>query len=203
MTTRARATVTGGGAPVERITIPGAEVPVGLDKLSPFAVPGQDLVLPGCFGVSHGSGLLGELIRHATESWAGHAFVYVGNGYIVESCPPVARISEANSYPDAIWNVHEQLTDDQRLKIIARAHALVGTSYDWPAYVGFALEMLKLETPNRLEPVFKHDSWRVCSALVTDCYGFADIDLTPAGGDPNLVSPADLYNRIAWQQERR
>ncbi len=25
---------------------------------------------PGNYGVSHGSGMVGELIRHATESWA-------------------------------------------------------------------------------------------------------------------------------------
>jgi len=194
--------VNNGPAPVERATIPNAEVPVGLAGLAAYTLPGRDPVLPGCFGVSHGSGLLGELIRHATESWAGHAFVYVGNGQIVEAVPPVARVAPAASHPDAIWNVHQQLTDKQRLDIVARAHALVGTPYDWPAYVGFALEILKLGTPSELDPVFKqHDPWRVCSALVADCYQYAGVPLN-AGGDPNLVSPADLYDLIARQQQR-
>ena len=149
--------------------------------------------------MSHGSGLVGELIRHATESWAGHAFVYIGNGQIVEGMPPVARIASADEHPDAVWNTQEPLTDEQRTKIIARAHALVGTPYDWPAYVGFALEVLKLGSEHELDPVFKQDPWRVCSALVADCYEYAGITIEGSLKEPNLVSPADLYNRIADQ----
>ena len=55
------------------------------------------------------------------------------------------------------------LTDPQRDAIVARAHALVGCPYDYPAYVGFALEVLKLRDGQELDPVFKEDHWRVCS----------------------------------------
>ena len=154
---------------------------------------------PGNYGVSHGSGMVGELIRHATESWAGHAFVYVGNGMIVEAAPPATRISPAGAHPDAVWNLGEPLTDVQRQAIVARAHALLGTPYDYPAYIGFALEVLKLRTAQQLAPEFVHDRWRVCSADVADEYGFAGIDLTAGLKCPNLVSPADLYDRIAKQ----
>jgi hypothetical protein len=177
-----------------------AEAPVALSELAPYPARGGASVPPGCYGVSHGSGLLSELVRHATDSWAGHAFVHVGNGQIVEATAPVARVAAADSHPDAVWNVHEPLTDTQRLLVVARAHALVGTRYDWPAHVGFALEILKLDTPDELDPVFRQGRWRVCSALVADCYAFAGISLD-TGGDPNLVSPADLYNRIAEQQQ--
>jgi len=146
--------------------------------------------------VSHGSGILGELIRHATESWAGHAFVYIGNGQIVEGTAPVAQIAAADSHPDAVWNSQEQLTDDQRTKIVARAHALIGAPYDYPAYVGFALEVLKLRSGTELDPVFREDRWRVCSALVADCYAYAGIQVEAGSKYPNLVSPADLYDRI-------
>jgi uncharacterized protein YycO len=156
-----------------------------------------DTILPGDYGVSHGSGITGELIRHATESWAGHAFVYVGDGQIVEGWPPQARVSSAHSHPDAVWNVREDLTDDQRTAIVARAHALIGIPYDYPAYVGFALEVLGLRTGKQLDPVFKQDHWRVCSALVADCYAFAGIHIEGSLQDSNLISPADLYNRIA------
>lgn len=47
------------------------------------------------------------------------------------------------------------------------------------------------------DPVFKLDHWRVCSALVADCYLYAKADLTEGLEYPNLVSPADLYNTIA------
>ncbi len=132
--------------------------------LAPYTAANGDIIQPGCYGVSHGSGITGELIRHATESWAGHAFVYIGNGQIVEGEPPVAKVSPADSHPDAVWNTHDPLTDPQRDSIVARAHALVGCPYDYAAYVGFALEVLKLANGTELDPVFKQDQWRACSA---------------------------------------
>jgi len=162
-----------------------------------FSIPAG--LQPGNYGVSHGSGIVGELIRYATESWAGHAFVYAGNGMIIEAAPPATRLAPAASHPDAVWNLAEQLTRTQRQAIVARAHALLGTPYDYPAYIGFALVLLKLTTGKELDPVFAHDRWRVCSADVADEYGFAGIDLTAGLPYPNLVSPADLYNRIARQ----
>lgn len=153
----------------------------------------------GNYGVSHGSGMVGELIRHATESWAGHAFVYIGNGMIIEAAPPATRLAPVGSHPDAVWNLNEPLTDTQRKAIVTRAHALLGTPYDYGAYIGFALEVLGLKTGKQLAPEFKRDHWRVCSADVADEYGFAGIDLTQGLGIPNLVSPANLYDRIARQ----
>lgn len=166
-------------------------------ELAPYKAGNGKTVRAGCYGVSHGSGILGELIRHATDSWAGHAFVYVGNGQIIEGTAPVARMASANSHPDAIWNADEVLTDEQRTKIVDRAHALIGVAYDYAAYIGFALEVLKLRKGAQLDPVFHDDHWRVCSALVADCYSFAGITIDSGLHDPNLVTPADLYNRIA------
>jgi hypothetical protein len=167
--------------------------------LAPYITANGDKVLPGCFGVSHGGGITGELIRHATESWAGHAFVYVGDGQIVEAAPPVARVSSAASHPDAVWSARFPLTDAQRARICARARALVGCPYDYPAYVGFALKVLKIRDGAELDSVFKADHWRVSSALVADCYAYAGIRLQVRLKDPNLISPADLYNIIARQ----
>jgi cell wall-associated NlpC family hydrolase len=177
------------------MTSPVIQIPV--TDLAPYKAANGDTVLVGCYGVSHGSGITGELIRHATESWAGHAFVYVGDGQIVQGEPPCARISPAASHPDAIWNAREQLTDAQREVIVARAHALIGCPYDYPAYIGFTLELLKLGSGTELDSVFREDSWRVCSALVADCYARAGIHLEAGLKYPNLISPADLYNRIA------
>src|SRR5215813_11867317 len=156
----------------------------------------------GNYGVSHGTGIVGELIRHATESWAGHAFIYVGDGMIVEAGAPVTRLAPASSHPDAIWNLHEPLTNAQRDAIVARARALLGTTYDYPSYIAFALEALGIRTGKQLDPVFRRDHWRVCSADVADCYAFAGIDLKTGLQNPNLVTPADLYDRIAAQAGR-
>lgn len=171
--------------------------PVTLAELTPYKARNGELVQAGCYGVSHGSGVAGELIRHATESWSGHAFLYIGNDRIVEGAAPVARVTSADDHPDAVWSIREPITDAQRLQVVARAHALVGCPYDWPALVGFALEVLNIKSGKQLDPMFAHDSYRVCSALVVDCFEHAEIDLSTAVKYPNLVSPADLYNRIA------
>ena len=70
-----------------------------------------------------------------------------------------------------------------------------------PAYVGFALEVLELRNGQDLDPVFREDHWRVCSALVADSYAYAGLNLEAGLKYPNLISPADLYNMIARRAE--
>lgn len=183
---------------------------------------------PGVFGVSHGGGMAGEIIRHATGSWAGHAFLYLGSGQLVEGAPPEARIRPAGTYDDAIWahRMWHRLgetggwTDvavrEAQAKVAARGHALVGCAYDWPAYVAFTLEVLKLRSRQQLDPVFAHDGYRVCSALVADAetFGGVALDFVPEDGPglesnpdakvvmpPNLVAPGmllGLAQRLDW-----
>jgi len=160
-----------------------------------------DKLVPGQFGVSHGSGLGGEIIRHATASWAGHAFIYVGSGMLVEAVSPATHIAPANIHDDAIWAYRMPITATQSGMAVARAHALVGRPYDWPAYIGFTLSILKLANGQQLDEVFAEDHWRVCSADIVDCYGYAEIPLnfvaakiTPAGNNINLISPANLLD---------
>jgi uncharacterized protein YycO len=121
--------------------------------------------------------------------------VYIGNQQIIETAILGVRISPVTTHPDAKWG-HESLSDTQRTAICDRAHALIGTPYDWPAYVGFSLEILKLRTGQQLDPVFRQDNWRVCSALVVDCYSYAGVTLFPNADYPNLITPDDLYRRI-------
>lgn len=172
-------------------------MPLTLADLGDYTSRDGHTIRPGCYGVSHGGGYPGHLIRTATQSWAGHAFVYVGNGMIIEGKPPIAVKTSADAHPDAVWNYRETLTDDQRLIIIAQADALIGIPYDWSAFVGFALEIMTHRSGDRLDELFKQDRYRVCSALVADCYLAAGIDIDPVAAVSNLVSPADLYNRIA------
>jgi hypothetical protein len=161
-------------------------------RTAPYTTASGDVVLPGCYGLSDGGSITGDLIRHATGARAGHAFIYLGNGYVVEAAPPAVRVSPAAAHPEAIWNVRCSLTAAQRQRICARALALVGRSYDYPAYTGFALRVLKLREDAELDPVFKADHWQVCSALVADCYAYAGIRLQPGLRDLSLTGPAGL-----------
>lgn len=146
--------------------------------------------------------MVGELIRHATASWAGHAFLYVGNGMIIEAAPPATRIAPVESHADAIWNLDEPgFSVATGVVICNRGHALLGTPYDYPAYIGFAMEILKIRNQQQLDPYFAHDRWRVCSADVADEYKFGGIDVSSGLKYPNLVSPADLLMRIVRQSQ--
>ncbi len=68
-------------------------------RLAPYTAASGEMVLPGCYGVSRGQGITGDLIRHATGPRPGHAFIYIGNGRIVEVAPPAVRIAPAADYP--------------------------------------------------------------------------------------------------------
>jgi len=159
---------------------------------APFIAASGDEVRPGSYGLTDGGSISGDLIRHATGARAGHAFVYIGHGQVVEAAPPAVRIAPAASHAGAIWNVRCPLTAAQRARICARALALVGRAYDYPAYTGFALRVLKLRDDTELDPVFKADHWQVCSALVADCYAYAGVRLQPGLRDLSLSGPAGL-----------
>jgi hypothetical protein len=164
------------------MTITAIPAPPARPRLAPYIAANGDTILPGCYGLSQGGEITGELIRHAT----GHAFIYIGNGQIVEAVPPAVRMAPAASRPDAVWQVHYPLTGAQRARICARARALVGGPYDYPAYTGFALKVLKISGEAELDPVFKADHWRVSAELVADCYAYAGIRLAL----PSLARPA-------------
>lgn len=176
-------------------------------------------VMPGTPGVTHGSGLIGELIRTATQSWAGHAVGYIGSGQIVEGTAPSTRIAPAASHDDTRWfyKMWDQIQAEGGLttaeilamqnRAVARYHALVGTPYDYPAYIGFGLEVTHLRNGTQLDPVFKADTWRICSADVVDAttyagytFDWSKIQMKP-GYDVNLISPAMLYDyavMLSW-----
>lgn len=182
---------------------------------------------PGVFGVSHGGGEAGEIIRDATGSWAGHAFLYLGGGQIVQGQPPRAGTASADSHSDAIWawRMWDQLkaadgwTSEQvaaaQARVTARGRALIGTSYDFPAYLAFAAEVLHLRTAGQLAGWFAADRNRVCSALVDDAvtFGGVSLEFVPEDGPgltadpgtkvampPNLVAPGMLLG-LAQRRE--
>lgn len=181
---------------------------------------------PGTYGVSHGGGIAGALIRSATGSWAGHAFLYLGNGVIVSGEPPKAVQKPADSYGDAIWawRMWDQIqasgwSADQvagaQAAVVRRGRELIGDPYDFAAYAGFAAEVLHLRTEAQLEPDFSRDTWRECSALVADAltFGGVPLDFVPSDGPglvragsvkvkmpPNLVAPGMLLG-LAQRKE--
>lgn len=159
-------------------------------------------LVPGVFGLSRGGGLPGELIRRATESEYGHAFLYLGQGLLVQGQPQVAALANAAVHSDAewAWRMWDQLkaehgwTNTQvaiaQAKVVNRGRALVGTPYDWAAYAAFASEVLHLAHGGLIAPFFEHDPHRVCSGLVADALtaGSVPLAFVPSDGAPGLVT---------------
>ena len=161
---------------------------------------------PGTFGVSHGGGVPGIIIRTATQSEAGHAFLYLGQDVLVQGQPKVAAVAPADSHSDAIWahRMWDQLQAElgwsntqvaiAQANVVKRGRELIGTPYDFGAYLGFELEVLHLRNEQQLSPDYQHDNYRVCSALVADALraGGVPLDFVPSDG-PGLVKAPSTH----------
>jgi len=154
---------------------------------------------PGDYGVVHTNGFFGKLIRLGTLSRWNHAFVYIGNGQIVEANPSGVAISPVDKYPAyyVAWNQHEKLNEEQRMQIVAHAKSMVGVSYGFVDIANLAFRILGLKVIANTK-IFKTASKRygvICSELVAECYGAAGIDF----GSPISVTPGDLAYRLVYQ----
>ena len=161
--------------------------------------------LVGDFGlVSHTPGnwldhVAGDLIRFGTNSPYMHAFVYVGNGQIVEAVRHV-QVAPVSNYTDITWSTGRLGPDDtpsalQRQAIAKAAMSFVGESYNALDIIAIALAQV------RMGKLVNGDEWwvrrlsddhmQICSQLVVNAYRMAGLDILP-GMLSGLVSPGDL-----------
>ena len=177
-------------------------------------------ILPATWGASHGTFPYGPLIRRAQvsmstssrfpagdrqASWAGHCFIHVGSRdfgrglepAIVQAEWPKVILSPARFHPDAIWAVHQPLTDEQRTTGVNAALKMVGQHYDALAYAWFLAKVAKVALTNDLNPLFA-DTARIgpiCSGTVVREQLAMGVDIGPlktaATQDPDFVCPAD------------
>jgi hypothetical protein len=154
---------------------------------------------PGDFGVVKTYGLIGRLIRLGTSSRWNHAFIYVGDGLIVEANPTGVAISPANKYTNIAWNHHEELTTAQRNIIVEAARKEVGKPYAFVdiAVIFFRIIGLRFIRPNVFWKKLALQNGWFCSELASHCYRVAGIDLLNKKDD--LVTPGDLAERLVYQ----
>jgi hypothetical protein len=161
--------------------------------------------LLGDFGLVHsaGKGWLGtaaeKLIEFGTDSRYCHAFVYVGDGRIVEAIRHVT-ISPVTEYSDITWSTGrlgplQTPTALQRQQIAATAMSYVGEKYNALDIVAIALAQVRTgRTVDGDEWWVKRlsdDHMQICSQLVVNAYRASGLDLFP-GRLSGLVSPGDL-----------
>lgn len=151
--------------------------------------------LPGTFGICHGAGWAAGVIRHATESWAGHAVMYVGDGKVVQAEYPKVQLADAPR-SNVIWANGQLLSPDARAAITAKAHSLIGDAYDLWAYPILIAGIFYAGITKDAAPLFLSDKFLDCSAVVTACDAAAGIDLFP-GTSVHFVTPAMLFDLAA------
>ena len=95
----------------------------------------------GDYGVIRSAGLFARLIQVGTLSRWNHAFIYVGNGLIVEANPKGVQLSPVSKYDLIAWNQHEDLTNRERLIIVNFALDQVGQPYNFIVIGNIALRM--------------------------------------------------------------
>jgi cell wall-associated NlpC family hydrolase len=160
--------------------------------------------MPGDFALTRISGLTGAFIN-AGQCLVGdgapvqHAYVYVGNGYIVQAMPGGAemiRLEDANE--PVVWS-SLPLTAAQRMWISEHAIALVGTPYSFLDYASVALAHYRIR-PRWVREFVADSGHLICSQLVDEAYRRAGIELFSDGRLPGDVTPGDLWRLLSTKR---
>jgi cell wall-associated NlpC family hydrolase len=157
--------------------------------------------LPGDFGLTRIAGVTGKLVSVGQRavgsgSYFTHAFVYVGNGHIIEAEPGGARLSTlAHALEGGKHAVYSdlELTGAQRRDIVSAALSLKGTPYSFLDYL--AIGEARILRTKHLEHFVADSGHMICSQLVDESYRRAGIDLFP-GRLTGDVAPGDLARLI-------
>ncbi|MBT2412667.1 hypothetical protein J7I94_19225 [Streptomyces sp. ISL-12] len=157
---------------------------------------------PGDFALTKIRGITGAFVS-AGQALVGdaapvhHAYVYVGNGYIVQAEPGGAkkiRLDEASE--PVIWSTGRfDLTAAQRMRICYEARSLVGTPYSFLDYASIALAHYRIR-PRWVRDYVADSGHMICSQLVDEVYLRAGEHLFTDGRLPGDVTPGDLYRLL-------
>jgi len=161
--------------------------------------------LPGDFAVVRMDGHVGRLIR--LGQWLNgdgfadfeHAFVYVGDGELVEAQPGGAELLPITVYDGrpTRWSTgRTALTDEQRSAVVAAARGYIGVPYSVADYFALAAHRFHLPIGPLIKGYVASTKHMICSQLVDQCYRDAGVQLFADGRWPGYVTPADLANLL-------
>ncbi len=159
---------------------------------------------PGDFAVVSMGGQGGMLISameeiaydHSTH-WD-HAFIYVGDGMIVQAEPSGAQEVPLGTYQYMIWSsgiLFPSMT--QRIAIVAAAEKCAADKipYSYLDYAAIAAHRFHLPVPG-LKDYIASTGHEICSQLVDQCWLDGTYHLFTDGRWPGFVSPYDLGQRL-------
>lgn len=148
----------------------------------------------GSIGLTQIHGEVGRLIR--LGQWLNgdgfadyeHAFVYVGNGRIVEAEPGGARLAPLR-YDRIDWIACPEQYGDA---VADAACELVGTPYSFADYAALAARRLHIPVPG-LREYIADSGHMVCSQLCDEAAQRGGWHLFDDGRWPGYCTPGDLY----------
>lgn len=169
----------------------------------------------GDIGLVRIEGYVGQLIRFG--QWLNadgfknysHAFVYVGDGKIIEAMPGGALLSPLSRYDDqtVLW----LRCPDQCGAAVAEAarsfgpqrdesgHLIKrGVPYSWTDYGALALHRFHIPTPH-LKKFIARSKSMICSQLADRAARLGGWKIFDDGRDPGDVTPADLAREALRQ----
>lgn len=133
-------------------------------------------------------------IASITKSNWGHAFLYIGDGKILESNSHGVVINPLSHYFNTKYDVglfrlKEELSTEQIEKLIKKARKLLGIKYGYLQLLWFLILRIfgKSEDPDWSLDV---DKGMVCSELIATAYEFVDVKFKNL--PPHQIEPADL-----------
>lgn len=162
--------------------------------------------MPGDFALTKISGLVGAVVS-AGQTLVGdaapvqHAYVYVGNGEIVQAMPGGAELIRLEDAAEpVVWSTARvPLTAWQRMKICSAARGLVGTPYSFLDYASIALAHYRIR-PAWVRDFVASTEHLICSQLVDEAYLRAGVHLFDDGRLPGDVTPGDLWRRLSTER---
>ncbi|HTI77440.1 MAG TPA: hypothetical protein VL634_20745, partial [Mycobacterium sp.] len=150
----------------------------------------------GDIGCTQIQGDVGRLIRFGQwlngDGFADfeHAFVYLGNGQIIEAEPGGAREAELDEY-DSRTIVWLRCPDQYRQAVTESAEALEGKPYSFLDYLALAAHRFHLPIPG-LRHYIDSTGHLICSQLADRAAELGGWVLFADGRWPGYVTPADL-----------
>jgi uncharacterized protein YycO len=151
---------------------------------------------PGNYVCVQTGSLFGRLIRAFTRSPYDHAFIYCGNGQIVEATARGVRLDSLSLYAGAraVANTGEAMTDAQRATVVAAARSTAGREYNFADITVIALRLLGFRWKWLKRAADDRDA-DICSEDVCEAGAAAGLDWQCGEPDPAFVTPADLARR--------
>lgn len=153
----------------------------------------------GDFAVVSASGLAGKFV-HVLQWLAGsgkysqyqHAFVYIGDGKILQAEPFRARITPMTVHAKTLWSTGIiTIPDDARAKVPELARAMEGTPYSLLDYLAIAAHRLHIPAP-RLQAFISATGHEQCAQLTDEFEKRLGVHLYADERWEGDVMPADL-----------